>query len=308
MSIQSASQLELTVETEASGQRLDQLLADRLEYSRSHLQNWIKKGLVRLNGAATKPSARLKAGQTIFIEIPPLEPAEPKPDPSINLNVIYEDPHLLVIDKKRGLVVHPAAGNPDGTLVNALLAHCEQWSGIGGVSRPGIVHRLDKDTSGLMVVAKSDRAHLGLQQQFSDRLVTKIYKALVWGIPHPLEGRINQPLARDPKDRLRMAVVAGGKEAITDYMVIEQYRQTFSLVEIRLHTGRTHQIRVHLAWLGFPILGDRVYGRPGQSYGLVGQALHCCHLGFKHPLSGDRLEFNSAPPQDFMLAKASLSS
>lgn len=287
--------------------RLDQYLAGQLEYSRSLLQDWIKGGRVKVDGKVVKPSARLKGEPAVLIDVPPLAPAEPLPDPSIPLKVLYEDEHLLLLDKQRGLVVHPAVGNPDGTLVNALLAHCTTWSGIRGVGRPGIVHRLDKHTSGLMVVAKSDAAHIGLQEQFQERSVLKIYTTLVWGVPHPLNGRINQPLGRDPRDRLKMAVVETGKSGLSDYRVLEAYGDQHALVEVHLHTGRTHQIRVHLAWLGFPVVGDPVYGRIRSSYGLSGQALHCSRLGITHPLSGQRLEFEAPLPDDFLEARRQLS-
>lgn len=298
--------LELLVPEQAAGLRLDAYLAAQLEFSRSLLQDWIREGRVRLSGKAAKPSARLKTGQPIRLEVPPLQPAEPQPDPTIPLDILHEDDQILVLDKARGLVVHPAVGNPDGTLVNALLAHCPDWSGIRGVGRPGIVHRLDKHTSGLMVVAKTDQAHLGLQKQFADRSVLKIYHALVWGVPHPRRGRINQPLARDPRDRLKMSVQPHGREALTDYEVQEVFAERAALVEVRLHTGRTHQIRVHLAWLGFPVLGDPLYGRIDTVYGLSGQALHCSRLGLDHPVSGERLEFHRDPPSDFARAKGLL--
>ncbi len=287
--------------------RLDAYLAGQLEFSRSLLQDWIKAGRVEVDGKAVKPSARLKGEPTIVIDVPPLAPAEPVPDPTIPVNAVYEDEHLLVLDKQRGLVVHPAVGNPDGTLVNALLAHCPTWSGIRGVGRPGIVHRLDKHTSGLMVVAKSDAAHLGLQEQFQERSVLKIYQTLVWGVPHPLSGRINQPLGRDPRDRLKMAVVPTGKSGLSDYRTLEAYGDKHALVEVHLHTGRTHQIRVHLAWLGFPVVGDPVYGRIRSSFGLSGQALHCTRLGITHPLSGERLQFEAPLPEDFLQAQRQLS-
>lgn len=259
-----------------------------------------------LEGRQVKASAKLKAGQDILIEVPPLAPAKPKPDSSIPLEVVFEDEHILVINKQRGLVVHPAIGNPDGTLVNALLAHADDWSGIRGVLKPGIVHRLDKNTSGLMVTAKHDQASIGLQNQFRDRCVLKVYRALVWGHPHPKRGRIRQPLARNPRDRIKMAVVNGGKTAISDYEVLEELGAKHALVEVTLHTGRTHQIRVHLAWLGFPIVADTLYGKPRNTFGLIGQALHCCRLGFTHPVGGKELEFDCPPPEDFATAQEAM--
>lgn len=303
---ESSEILELTVNDGFEGLRLDQYLAGQLDYSRSLIQDWIKGGRVMVDFRQVKASSKVKPEQQVLIEVPPLAPAVPLPDASIKLDVVYEDEHLLVINKQRGLVVHPGIGNPDGTLVNALLAHSEDWSGIRGVSKPGIVHRLDKNTSGLMVTAKHDQACVGLQNQFRDRQVHKVYRALVWGVPHPKRGRINQPIARNPRDRIKMAVVNGGKTAISDYEVLDELGPDHALVEILLHTGRTHQIRVHLAWLGFPIVADTLYGRPRQTYELCGQALHCCQLGFVHPVGGKELEFEVSPPDDFQRAQASM--
>lgn len=300
---ESSEILELTVEDGYQGGRLDQFLAGQLEYSRTLIQDWIKDGRVLVNYQQVKASNKLKSGQNILIEIPPLAPADPEPDPTIPIEVVYEDEHILVINKQRGLVVHPGIGNPNGTLVNALLAHADDWSGIRGVQKPGIVHRLDKNTSGLMVTAKHDQASVGLQNQFRDRQVQKVYLALVWGVPHPKRGRIHQPIARNPRDRIKMAVVAGGKTAISDYEVSKELSSQHALVEVTIHTGRTHQIRVHLAWLGYPIVADTLYGKPRETYGLCGQALHCTHLGFSHPVGGKSMEFDLPPPADFMLAQ-----
>ena len=300
--------LELASKQEHADTRLDIFLSSSLEYSRSLIQDWIKDGRVMVDCRQVKSSFKLKENHEILIEIPPLEPADPQPDPSIPIDVVFEDEHILVLNKQRGLVVHPGIGNPDGTLVNALLAHANDWSGIRGVIKPGIVHRLDKNTSGLMVTAKHDVASLSLQNQFRDRTVTKIYHALVWGVPHPKRGRIHQPLARNPRDRIKMAVVQGGKTAISDFEVLEDYGGKHALVEVHIHTGRTHQIRVHLAWLGFPIVGDPMYGKSRQSFGLCGQALHCSRLGITHPVGGKRLDFELAPPEDFEAAKRQLES
>lgn len=304
---ESSEILDIQVDDGYEGGRLDQFLAARLDYSRSLIQDWIKAGRVLVDCRQVKASSKLKVGQSILVEVPPLEPAVPLPDPDIPLDVVFEDEHILVLNKQRGLVVHPGVGNPDGTLVNALLAHCDDWAGIRGVLKPGIVHRLDKNTSGLMVTAKHDQACVGLQNQFRDRLVHKVYQALVWGTPHPKRGRINQPIARNPNDRIKMAVVAGGKTAISDYEVLEEFTSDHALVEVLLHTGRTHQIRVHLAWLGHPIVADTLYGRPRQTYGLCGQALHCTRLGFSHPVGGQRLEFEAQPPADFNEARRQMS-
>ncbi len=294
-----AEVLEVEVWPEAAGTRLDCFLADTLEFSRSLLQDWIKESRVLLDGRPSKSSARVKPAQQILIEVPPLEPAAPLPDPSISLAVVFEDEHLMVINKQRGLVVHPTTGHPDRTLVNALLAHTNDWSGIRGVQMPGIVHRLDKDTTGLIMTAKHDRAHVGLQNQFRDRTVLKIYRCLVHGVPNPREGTVHQPLGRHPSDRKRMAIVPGGKTSISDYKTLEAYEQDYALMEVHIHTGRTHQIRVHMAWLGHPIVGDPVYGRLKNPFGQSGQALHCYRLGFVHPIGGQALEFTCDPPPDF---------
>lgn len=288
---------EFEVDSEDQGQRLDVFLAERLENSRSQIQEWIEGGQVVVNGSPAKASARVKPGQQVLVEIPPLEPAEPEPE-DIPLEVVYEDSAILVINKQRGLVVHPAVGNPDGTLVNALLAHCDDWSGIRGVQRPGIVHRLDKNTTGVMVTAKNDRAHVGLQNQFRERSVLKVYECIVHGVPSPRSGRIDQPIARHVVDRTRMAVIAGGRPSVSDYRTLETFGEDFSRVEVHIHTGRTHQIRVHMAWLGHPILGDPTYGRRKHPFSLDGQALHCKRLGFIHPTEGRALEFHCDLPAD----------
>lgn len=288
---------EFTVATEHEGLRLDQYLVQQLpERSRSQLQDWIESGMVLLEGRSGKASTRLKQGQEILVEIPQLQPAEPQAE-QIPLDIVYEDSHLLVLNKQRGLVVHPAVSNTSGTLVNALLGHCRDLSGIRGVEKPGIVHRLDKDTSGLMVVAKNDAAHLGLTRQFQERLVQKHYRAVVHGHPQPPKGRIDQPLGRHPVDRVRMAVNARGKTAISDYEIVETYPD-YALVELQIHTGRTHQIRVHLTWLGNPIVGDPLYGRRSNPFGFEGQALHCCRLGFRHPVDHKNMEFETALPPE----------
>lgn len=292
------SSIELVCSSEHVGWRLDLFVVSQLEVSRAAVQDWIKSDRVLIAGRPAKASSKLKLGQKIEVSIPPLAPAVPQPDPSISIEVLFEDEHILALNKPRGLVVHPAPGNPDKTLVNGLLAHCSDWSGIGGVSRPGIVHRLDKETSGVMVVAKHDQAHQALSQQFSERNVVKIYRALVWGVPQPRRGRINQPLGRHPGDRLRMACVPTGKPAVTDYEVVQTFAETHSLVELQLHTGRTHQIRVHLTWLGYPIVGDPVYGKSGGAFGMQGQALHSSRLEVAHPGDGRPLIFQAPMPLD----------
>jgi len=288
------------VGSDAEGLRLDHFLVQSMpERSRSQIQAWVDAGRVLLNGRPTKASARLKPGQELLVEIPPLEPAEPIPQ-RIPLDILYEDSSVLVLNKQRGLVIHPAIANPDGTLVNALLAHCNDLSGIRGVEMPGIVHRLDKNTSGVMVVAKSDRAHLGLTNQFRDRTVLKVYEAIVHGVPSPRRGTINQQIGRHTTDRTRMAVVPHGRVAVTDYEVAEEFADAYSRVELHIHTGRTHQIRVHMTWMNHPIVGDPLYGRRANPFGLVGQALHCKRLGFVHPVLGKAMEFTSEPPAEYL--------
>jgi 23S rRNA pseudouridine1911/1915/1917 synthase len=246
----------------------------------------------------------VKRGQSVMLVIPPAVRAEPEAQ-AMALPIVYEDEHLLVIDKPAGLVVHPAAGNRDGTLVNALIAHCgDSLRGIGGELRPGIVHRIDKDTTGLIVVAKTEQAHRSLGKQFAAHTVERVYKALVWGNPRTREGAIEGAIGRSPLNRQKMAVLrVGGKPAKTHYKVMEALGSTAALVECRLETGRTHQVRVHLAHIGHPIIGDPVYGRPrnipGLTLGIKRQALHAAVLGFQHPASHKRLRFESVLPQDF---------
>ena len=300
---------------------MDHFLATHLpELSRSRLQGLIQKGAVTLDGATIgDPNKRVKPGDAVAIVVPPPAPAVPQPQ-SIPLVIVYEDSDLIVIDKPAGLVVHPAAGNLDGTLVNALLAHCgDTLPGIGGVARPGIVHRLDKDTSGLLVAAKSERAMRSLAKQFAAHAVERAYNAVVWGAPRTGEGVVEGNLGRSPFDRKRMAVLRGqGRPARTRYRVLETFgvdeKAFAALVECRLETGRTHQIRVHLAHIGHPLIGDSTYGRSRQppraktsaeeaafsmAAGFSRQALHAGVLGFFHPTRQVKLRFESAWPQDF---------
>jgi 23S rRNA pseudouridine1911/1915/1917 synthase len=304
-----------------AGKRLDRFLAEALPaLSRSRVKALIQSGNVAAAGAqqvasATikDPSLRVKPGQSFAIFVPDSSPAAPRPQ-ALPLAVVYEDADLIVIDKPAGMVVHPAPGNPEGTLVNALLAHCgDTLAGVGGVRRPGIVHRLDKDTSGLMVAAKNDMAHASLSRQFAERTIERLYRAVVWGVPRPAEGTIVGMIGRDPRNRKRMAVVArGGKPALTRYRVVKRLgaRGAASVVECRLATGRTHQVRVHLAHLGHPVAGDSVYsGRHGRktavgaaatraAASLGRQALHAAVLGFRHPRTGEQLSFKSDVPKD----------
>lgn len=312
--------------SEASrGERLDRFLAQSVPaLSRTRLKSLVLEGSVTIDGVpADDPGQKLKVGSLIAIQIPEAEPADPVAE-AIPLDIIFEDEDLIVIDKPAGLVVHPAAGHPRGTLVNALLAHCgASLSGIGGVKRPGIVHRLDKDTSGLLVVAKNDFTHKGLAAQFADHgrsgPLVRAYAALVWGVPDRTHGTIDAPLDRSASHRDRMAVVRAGKgrEAVTHYQVEMRYKgaagtPVASLVTCRLETGRTHQIRVHMAHIGHPLIGDPVYGTGFKTKtsllsgsdreaveGFSRQALHARELGFIHPRSGEALLFESALPEDF---------
>jgi 23S rRNA pseudouridine1911/1915/1917 synthase len=285
----------LIADSSAQGQRLDQFLsATGIWPSRSFAQKLISAGGVTSNGKILKPSFRLEPGVEIQISWEDPEPLTVTPE-AIPLEILYEDHDLVVVNKPRGMVVHPAAGNYHGTLVNALLEHCRDLSGIGGVIRPGIVHRLDKDTSGVLVVAKNDLAHLALAAQIKNRSMKRIYKVLVHGSP-PESGRIEAPIGRHPIERKKMAVVRGGKTAVTNYRALE-YLGAYSLVEIKLESGRTHQIRVHLSYLGYPVVGDPVYGRNKEVVPIYGQALHAATLGFTHPRTGEYMEFSSEIPE-----------
>jgi 23S rRNA pseudouridine1911/1915/1917 synthase len=296
----------ITARTEEAGERVDRLLAARLgQLSRSRVKALIESGRVTADGATiTNPSFRVKPGQIFTLELPP--PVDDRPQAqAIPLEILYEDAELVVLDKPAGLVVHPAPGNPDLTLVNALLAHCgDTLQGIGGVRRPGIVHRIDKDTSGLMVVAKTQRAHAALAKGFAERIIERAYWAIVWGCPSPRSGEIDRPIGRSPVNRQKMAVVATGKPARTLYRVVKPLGLAASLVECRLKTGRTHQIRVHMTEIGHALIGDPVYGRSRRSrvaavdeqiastlLSFPRQALHAWQLGFDHPVSGKRLRF-----------------
>jgi 23S rRNA pseudouridine1911/1915/1917 synthase len=285
--------------------RLDQFLCGLFpEKSRSQLQDWIRRGCVRVDGLVpSKPGERLRGGERIEVNEPPPVPLTAEAE-DLPLQMLFEDEHLLVLNKAAGMVVHPAAGNWSGTVVNALLHHCEDLSVHGGQERPGIVHRLDKETSGCLVVAKSDVVHRHLSGQFADRKVRKLYLAIAMGSFRKLEGTIEAPIGRHPVHRQKMAVLpeGHGREARTDWRVLAEWDlkgSTVSLVECRLHSGRTHQIRVHLAHLGHGLLGDSVYGRKADA---PRQMLHAWQLGFTHPVTEQWLEFTSALPADFQLA------
>jgi 23S rRNA pseudouridine1911/1915/1917 synthase len=316
-----------------AGERLDRFLAAEAaaaghDLSRTRLKALIESGHVAIGGApATDASLAVKQGQVIDLDVP--APADPKPcGEAIPLAIVHEDEFLLVIDKPAGLVVHPGAGHESGTLVNALIAHCgASLSGIGGVRRPGIVHRLDKDTSGLLVVAKSDAAHQGLARIFADHGKTlglvREYVAFIWGTPGRLMGTVDAALARHPSDRERIAVVKGerGRHAVTHWRILEACGPEASLISCRLETGRTHQIRVHMAHMGHPVLGDPVYGKGFKSklarlaprarselMGLSRQALHAAKLGFPHPVTGEAMQFESDLPADLLRLREALAS
>jgi len=296
------------VDKDKAGDRVDRLLAAALpDLSRSRIKALIEGGCVtRDGGPFTEPSAKSRRGDIYRVDVPAPTPAEPMAQ-DIPLDVVFEDEHLIVIEKPAGLVVHPAAGHAEGTLVNALLHHCVgSLSGIGGVTRPGIVHRLDKDTSGLLVAAKDDITHQGLSQQFAAHDIERVYQALVWGVPSKRSGAIGGNIGRSPRNRKKMAIVRrGGKPALTHYQTVRTYRNLVSLVECRLETGRTHQIRVHMASIGHPLVGDPLYGGgrrkiAGPDAGALalldqikGQALHAYIIGFRHPVTQDVLRFES---------------
>ena len=278
--------------------RLDVFAARTADITRSHAVKLIEQGCVCVNGAAALKNCRLKKGDRVEVSIPqPLE-CEVVPQ-NIPLDIVYEDGQLLVVNKPKGMVVHPAAGNPDGTLVNALLFHCgDSLSGINGVMRPGIVHRIDKNTSGLLMVAKNDLAHIGLAKQIKEHSFTREYEAVVYGNLKDDCGTVNAPIGRHPVKRKQMAVVAGGRDAVTHYRVIKRL-EGFTHAALRLETGRTHQIRVHMAYIGHPIAGDDVYGPKKVITELGGQCLHAKKIGFIHPRTGEYMEFDSPLPEYF---------
>ncbi|WP_425230143.1 RluA family pseudouridine synthase [Sphingomonas sp.] len=303
--------LQATISSAADGWRLDRALADAAPtLSRERLKVLINAGQVTRDGATVRdPAKRAAAGELFAVAIPAPTPAHNAAQ-DIPLVVAFEDEHLIVVDKPAGLVVHPAAGNLDGTLVNALLHHCGgSLSGIGGVARPGIVHRIDKDTSGLMIAAKTDRAHEGLAKQFADHSIERRYLAITRGTPKGGSGVVDAPLARNPSNRKKVAVVSGGKRAVTHWRLLEPLTGA-ALVECRLETGRTHQVRVHMASLGHPLVGDPVYGgrHPiADRLGFRRQALHAARLGFRHPITGVTQVFDSTMPSDMQELFSALS-
>jgi 23S rRNA pseudouridine1911/1915/1917 synthase len=300
------STLEARIADTADGWRLDRALADALPtLSRERIKALISTGNVTgPDGLIRDPKKKAPGGALFTLTVPDPEPAHNEAQ-DIALTVVFEDEHLIVVDKQAGLVVHPAAGNFDGTLVNALLHHCQgSLSGIGGVARPGIVHRIDKDTSGLMVAAKTDRAHVGLARQFKDHSFDRRYQAIVSGRPKLSGGSVDAPLARSPQNRKKIAIQPGGKRAVTHWTLVKPLHEA-ALVECRLETGRTHQVRVHMASLGHPLIGDPVYGRTKKEHrevvetlGFRRQALHAARLGFIHPINSHALAFDSEMPAD----------
>ena len=285
--------------TENEGIRLDAFLAQQSGETRSRIQNLIEQGCVRVNGVVPrKAGVKLAAGDEVELQLPDPEPLEAVPV-EMEIPIVYEDADIVVVNKPRALVVHPAAGHAQDTLVNALLFACDDLSGIGGKLRPGIVHRLDKDTTGLLVVAKNDEAHVSLSQQISVHSAGRVYWALVEGRMKEPSGTVCAPIGRSPRDRKKMAVVPGGKEATTHWRVLHQYEKT-TLIECRLVTGRTHQIRVHMASLHHPVCGDPIYGVAKSAAGACPLMLHARQLHIRHPRTGEEMEFTAEPPQDFL--------
>ena len=289
--------LDFLVSAEDKGLRIDKFIAEEADITRSMVQKLIENSGVSVNGASVSKNYSLRAGDSVYVEIP--DPVELTAVPQdIPVEIVYEDDDLLVVNKPKGMVVHPAAGNPDGTLVNALLFHCGgRLSSINGVIRPGIVHRIDKNTSGLLIVAKTDSAHAGLSEQIKAHTFTREYEAVIVGHLKDGEGVIDAPIGRDKNDRKKMCVTdRNSKNAVTHYIVLEEF-SGYSHIKLRLETGRTHQIRVHMAYIGHPVLGDDVYGKAFK--GIEGQCLHAKKIGFIHPTSGKYLEFDSELPQYF---------
>lgn len=287
----------VTAEAEDAGTRADVFLAAKLGVSRSNMQKLLEDGRVKRGEKIIKANYKVRAGEMFVVDIPEPEPIEAVPE-NIPLDIIYEDDDVVVLNKARGMVVHPAPGNYTGTLVNALLYHCSNLSGINSAIRPGIVHRLDKDTSGIMIVAKNDAAHISLSQQIQSKTAVRTYLAVVRGNIKTVSGTIETQIARDKNDRKKMAVVKeGGRDAITDYEVLERFGK-YTLVRCKLRTGRTHQIRVHMEYLGYPLVGDPKYSPMKTPFGIKGQALHSHTLEFTHPRTGERMKFEAPLPED----------
>lgn len=287
----------VTAEAEDAGTRADVFLAAKLGVSRSNMQKLLEDGRVKRGEKIIKANYKVRAGEMFVVDIPEPEPIEAVPE-NIPLDIIYEDDDVVVLNKARGMVVHPAPGYYTGTLVNALLYHCSNLSGINSAIRPGIVHRLDKDTSGIMIVAKNDAAHISLSQQIQSKTAVRTYLAVVRGNIKTDSGTIETQIARDKTDRKKMAVVKeGGRDAITDYEVLERFGK-YTLVRCKLRTGRTHQIRVHMEYLGYPLVGDPKYSPMKTPFGIKGQALHSHTLEFTHPRTGERMKFEAPLPED----------
>ena len=289
----------LTATPEQAGQRLDAFLAQAMpELTRSAAQRLIAEGLVTVDGKAPAKSLKLSGGETVAVTVPEPEEAQALPE-DIPLDVVYEDDDVIVVNKPVGMVVHPAPGHSDGTLVNALLHHCgDSLSGIGGELRPGIVHRIDRDTSGLIIAAKNDFAHQALSAQLQDHSLCRTYEAVVIGNLREDSGTVNAPIDRNPKDRKKMAVVPGGRPAVTHWQVLERF-PGYTYVRCRLETGRTHQIRVHMAYIGHPLYGDTVYGAKKAAPGMTGQCLHAVGLTFRHPRTGETVELSCPLNEEF---------
>jgi len=292
------TQVSYTIEEQQQGERIDKAISSiQTEWSRTQISNWITEGIVKVNGETVKAKYKVKAGDVVEIIVPEAEPLDVIAE-NLALEIVYEDGDVLVVNKPKGMVVHPAPGHMTGTLVNGLMYHCKDLSGINGILRPGIVHRIDKDTSGLLMVAKNDVAHESLVEQLVNKTVTRKYTALVHGhIAHD-KGTIDAPIGRDQKDRQKQAVVDKGKHAVTHFQVIERFGD-FTLVECRLETGRTHQIRVHMNYIGFPLVGDPKYG-PRKTIDFGGQVLHAGVLGFIHPTTDEYMEFEAPLPVDYV--------
>ena len=289
----------IIVQNNEKGGRLDSYITKKLnDLSRANIQRLIEDGNILVNRAKQKISYKVNSGDKIEITIPEPKKIDLKPQ-DIKVEIVYEDNDIIVVNKPKGLVVHPAVGNPDGTLVNAIMNICkDSLSGIGGEVRPGIVHRLDKDTTGLLIVAKNDKAHINLSEQIKNREVKKIYIALVRGNIPENEATINMPIGRSTKDRKKMAVVKNGKEAVTHFKVIDRFKN-YTLLEIKIDTGRTHQIRVHMAEIGYPVVGDMVYSNGKNEFGVEGQMLHAKSLDFKHPITGKNMHLEAELPKYF---------
>lgn len=289
----------LVVDEINKGKRLDSYISDNMDkISRSFAQKLIENQKVTINGKNEKASYKVCAGDNIQVDVPEAQGTKLKAQ-DIPVDVVYEDKDIIVVNKPKGMVVHPANGNPDGTLVNAILAMCkDSLSGIGGEIRPGIVHRLDKDTSGLLIIAKNDEAHVKMSKQIQDRLVTKKYIALIRGVVKDDEATIDMPIARSKVDRKKMAVDKDGKQAVTHFKVIKRYRG-YTLLEIKIDTGRTHQIRVHMAKIGYPVVGDMVYSNGKNEFGIEGQMLHAKSLEFSHPITGKKMHLEAPLPEYF---------